>query len=73
MGQTSPPRQGAAPRGVHAREAHVHGAVPAPLLVLQDPRPQTRLRRPLRQRPPIAHAHHRGQELPGMYLMSALV
>lgn len=43
----------------------MHGALPAPLLLLQDPRPKTRLRRPLRQRPPLADAHHGGQELPG--------
>lgn len=50
---------------VHARKASVHGALPAPLLLLQDPRAQTRLRRPLRQRPTLADAHHSGQELPG--------
>lgn len=52
------------PSGLHEREAPVHGAVPAPLLLLQDPGAQTRLPSPLRPltRP---NAHHSGQELPG--------
>lgn len=43
----------------------MHGALPAPLFLLQDPRAQTRLHRPLRPRPAFANAHHSGQELPG--------
>lgn len=52
------------PSGLHEREAPVHGAVPAPLLLLQDPGAQTRLPSTLRPltRP---NAHHSGQELPG--------
>lgn len=58
-------RQLPAAGGAHAGEAAVHGALPAPLLLLQDPGAQTRPHRPLRPTPPLAHPHHRGQELPG--------
>lgn len=51
--------------GAPAREASVHGALPAPLLLLQDPRPQTRPNRSLWARPTLADTHHSGQELPG--------
>lgn len=54
--------QRAAVGGVHAREAPVHGALPPPLLLLSDPRSQTRLRQPP---PPLPHTHHRRQELSG--------
>lgn len=57
--------QRAADGRVHAKEAPVQGALPAPLLLLQDPRPQTRLHCSLRPLPPLADAHHCRQELPG--------
>lgn len=51
-------RQRAAAGGEHAREASVHGAFPAPLLLLQDPRPQTRLHRSPRALETFTHSHH---------------
>lgn len=57
--------QRAAAGRVHAKEAPVQGALPAPLLLLQDPRPQTRLHCSLRPLPPLTDAHHCRQELPG--------
>lgn len=58
-------RQQPATSRVHARKASVHGALPAPLLLLQDPWAQTRLHRPLWPLPTLTDTHHSGQELPG--------
>lgn len=62
--------QRAAAGRVHAKEAPVQGALPAPLLLLQDPRPQTRLHCSLRPLPPLADAHHCRQELPGEWYLT---